>query len=73
MREEEQEFDIAIRAAIPADELAAFGRGSVERTAPADQRMMLGWMLPAMTRVDVEASFARLPPSVADELRSLAG
>ncbi len=73
MREEEQELDRAIREAIPADELAAFGRGSVERTAPADQRMMLGWMLPAMTRVDVEAFFARLPAGVADGLRSLVG
>lgn len=72
MREEEQELEPVIRAAISAEDLASFGRRSVERTAPADQRMMLAWMLPAMTRVDVEAFFARLPEEVADRLRPLA-
>lgn len=72
MREEEQELQPAIRAALSVDEIAAFGKKSVERTAPEDQRMMLSWMLPAMTRVDVEAFFARLPAQVAERLRPLA-
>ena len=72
MREEEQELEPMIRAALSVEELAGFGRGSVERTAPADQRMMLGWMLPAMTRADVEAFLGRLPPSMAEQLRPLA-
>jgi hypothetical protein len=73
MREEEQELEPIIRAALTSEDLAAFGRRSVERTAPADQRMMLAWMLPAMTRVDVEAFFARLPGEMVERLRPLAG
>lgn len=72
MHEEEHELEPAIRAALSVEELAGFGRRSVERTAPADQRMMLAWMLPAMTRTDVDAFLARLPAAVADELRPLA-
>lgn len=34
--------------------------------------MMLTWMLPVMTRVDVEAFFAKLPAEVAERLRPLA-
>jgi uncharacterized protein (UPF0128 family) len=72
MREEEHDLEPAIRAALSVEALAGFGRQSVERTAPADQRMMLGWMLPAMTRADVEAFLARLPAEVAEQLRPLA-
>jgi hypothetical protein len=72
MREEETEFDPLIRAALSADELAAFGRRSVERTAPADQRMMLGWMLPAMTETDVNAFLSRVPAESVPALRALA-
>lgn len=72
MREEEQELEPAIRAALSVEELAGFGRESVERTAPADQRMMLGWMLPAMTRADVDAFLGRLPAPMAQQLRPLA-
>src|SRR6185312_2154026 len=71
MREEEQDLEPAIRAAVDADALAAFSRGSVERTAPADQRMMLGWMLPAMPRSEAEAFLGRLPGALAAELRHL--
>lgn len=73
MAEEENELELAIRAALGPEELTAFGRRAVERTAPADQRMMLTWMLPAMTRVDVEEFLGRLPPALADELRPLGG
>lgn len=73
MREEEHELEPAIRAALSVEALAGFGRQSVERTAPADQQMMLAWMLPAMTPADVEAFFARLPPESAERLRPLAG
>lgn len=71
MREEEQDLEPAILAAVDADALAAFGRGSVERTAPADQRMMLGLMLPAMPRAEAEAFLGRLPGALAAELRHL--
>lgn len=70
--EEERELEPQIRAALSPEQIAAFGRGSVERTSPADQRMMLGWMLPAMTGADVDAFLARVPPDVADSLRDLA-
>jgi hypothetical protein len=73
MREEEQELEAGIRAALGADALAGFGRGSVERTAPADQRMMLGWMLPAMPRAEAESFLGRLPREVAEELGRLLG
>jgi hypothetical protein len=72
MREEEQELDPLIRASIPTDELASFGRRAVERTSPADQRLMLGFMLPAMTATDVDAFLSRVPVESRDELRRLA-
>lgn len=68
MREEEQELDERIRAVLTAEEMAGVGRGSVERTAPADQRMMIGWMLPALPRPQAEAYLKKLPPSLAEEL-----
>ncbi|HYP97220.1 MAG TPA: hypothetical protein VER96_01015 [Polyangiaceae bacterium] len=67
--EEERLFEPDIRAVLSADEAIAFGRRSVERTAPPDQWMMLGWMLPAMTSVDSEAFLDRVPPALAAELR----
>lgn len=71
MREEEQELEPKIRAALGADALAGFGRASVERTAPADQRMMLGWMLPAMPRAEADTFLSRMPPALAEELGRL--
>lgn len=71
MREEEQELESKIRAALDVDALAAFGRGSVERTAPADQRMMLGWMLPAMPRAEADGFLARMPRDLAEDLGRL--
>lgn len=71
MREEEQELEPRIRAAVDADALAGFGRGSVERTAPADQRMMLGWMLPAMPRAQADTFLRRMPRDLAEELGRL--
>jgi len=71
MREEEQELDPIIRTALSAEMLSGFGRDSVARTSPADQKMMLGWMLPAMNRADVEAFLGRLPPAMADALRPM--
>lgn len=72
MREEEHELDPQIRSVLSNDELLEFGRRCVARTQPADRRMMLAWMLPAMTRADVEAFLARLPPADAPPLRALA-
>ena len=70
MREEEQVLDSRIRAVLSVEELAGFGRGSVERTAEGDKRMMLGWMLPAMPRPEAEAYLGKLPRALAEELRS---
>ena len=71
MDDEERVFEPAIRAVLSADEAIAFGRRSVERTAPSDQRMMLAWMLPAMTHLDAGALLGRVPPALAAELREL--
>ncbi len=72
MDQEERVFEPAMRAVLSVDDAVAFGRRSVERTSPQDQRMMLGWMLPAMTSRDVDAFLSRLPVALAAELRSLA-
>jgi len=69
--EEERALEPRIRAVLSAEEAMDFGRRSVQRTAPGDQRMMLGWMLPAMTREDAARFLARLPPDLAAELRAL--
>ena len=71
MDDEERSFEPAIRAALTTSEAADFGRRSVERTSPADQRMMLGWMLPAMTHAAAAGFLGKLPTALADELRSL--
>jgi hypothetical protein len=71
MDDEERVLEPEIVAALSLGELVEFGRGAVERTAPHDQRAMLGWMLPAMTKVDVDAFLARVPPGLASELRAL--
>ena len=73
MHEEEHALEPHIRVALTVEQLTQFSRDSVTRTAPADQRMMIAFMLPAMTRVDVDAFLARLPPPLAAELRPLAG
>lgn len=70
---EERDVDPALRRVLDADTLAGFGRDAVARTAPADQRMMLGFMLPAMTPDARAALLARLPAPVADALRHEAG
>lgn len=71
--EEEQVLEAKIRAVVSTDEMLAFARESVQRTAPADQKMMLGWMVPALPRDAANALLARVPASVADELRSAVG
>ncbi len=71
MDEEERVFEPRILAVLTPEEAASFSRGSVARTAPADQRMMVGWMLPAMTRADAEAFLGKVPPGLAAELRGL--
>jgi hypothetical protein len=71
MDEEERVLEPRIRQVLSSEEALDFGRQSVARTAPADQRMMLGWMLPAMTRRDVAAFLGRLPPALASELGAL--
>ncbi len=64
MHEEETVFDAEIRAACSPEELMGFGKQSVVRTAPADQLMMLGWMLPALPPDQTELFSSRLPPEV---------
>ena len=69
--EKESALEPPIGAVLSVEEAIAFGRRSVERTAPRDQRMMLGWMLPAITLGDAEAFLGRLPPPLAADLRPL--
>jgi hypothetical protein len=71
MRVEELELLPRIAAVLTPAECGAFSRESVARTAPADQRMMLGYMLSAMSRADADALIGRIPPAVADALRPL--
>lgn len=71
MDEEERALESIIREALSVDQATEFGRRSVARTAPGDQRTMLGWMLPAMTSSDVGAFLSRLPPALAAELEPL--
>lgn len=68
MREEELELEPTIRAALSNEELTDAGARSVARTSPADQRLMLGFMLAAMPCADVEALCARLPAAVREQL-----
>jgi hypothetical protein len=69
--EEEDVVDPAVRGAFSDEDLAFFGAESVARTAPDDARMMLRFMLPALTRDDAAAYLAKLPPALAAELRAL--
>lgn len=71
MRMEERELDPVMRRSLSVEEIVAAGRKSVERTAPEDQRMMLGWMLPAMTRSDADAFLSRFPAALAEQLRPM--
>lgn len=69
--EEETLIDPAIRATFDEHELAAFGRESVARTAPADASMMLRLMLPALPSDVARSYLAKLPTPLADELRGV--
>jgi hypothetical protein len=71
MREEEMEIENEIRAVLTPQQLQEFGRRSVARTSPADARVMLTWMLPAMQRRDADELLAHLPPDLQCELRAL--
>jgi hypothetical protein len=73
MHEEEQVHEPAIRALLSHEELAGFGQKAVERTAPADQELMLGFMLPAMGRSEAVAFLGRLPAGMAARLHRLVG
>lgn len=67
--EEEELIDPAIRAAYRDDELTFIARESMARTSPDDARMMLRLMLPSLTKEDAGGYFAKLPPTLATELR----
>ncbi len=69
LHEEEVELEPQIRAALSVQALLELGKQAVARTAPADQRAMLGWMLPALPRADAEGFLGELPPALAAELR----
>lgn len=71
MREEELELEPQIRAVLSTEQLADHGRAAVARTPPADARMMLGWMLPAMPRADANRMLDGLPAELQRELRPL--
>ena len=68
MREEECELEPLIRAALSPEQLAGIASGSVARTTPGDQRMMLSFMVRAMPRADAEDLCARLPAELGEEL-----
>jgi hypothetical protein len=67
--EEEELIDPAIRSAYRDEELTFIGRESMARTSPDDARMMLKLMLPSLTKEDARGYFAKLPPTLATELR----
>ncbi len=67
--EEEELIDPAIRGAYRDEELAFIGRESMARTNTDDARMMLRLMLPSLTKEDAVGYFAKLPPTLATELR----
>jgi hypothetical protein len=73
MREEECDLEPLIRAALSTEQLAGIASGSVARTAPADQRMMLSFMVRAMPRADAAELCARLPTALRQELLPLTG
>lgn len=70
LHEEETELEPELRAVLSDEEILAFGRGSVARTAADDQRMMLRFMFRAMPRSEVDRFAAKLPAALAAELRS---
>jgi hypothetical protein len=70
MQEEEDEYESQLRSVLSRDEIAWFARTAVERTSPADQRMMLGYILPAIEDREATAFLQRLPPALAAELRT---
>lgn len=72
MREEELELEPQIRSAVSVEQLHEVGRGSVARTAPADARVMLTWMLLAMPSGEANELLARLPADLQRELARLA-
>ena len=69
MREEELELEPQVRQVLTIEQLESVARGSVARTAPADARVMLAWMLPAMHPADAREMMARLPEALRQELR----
>lgn len=71
MHEEEVELEPKIRAVLSVEQLQELGRGSVARTPPADARVMLAWMLPAMQPADARNLMAQLPTALQRELRPL--
>jgi len=68
LHQEELELEPLIRAALPLEVQASFGRESIARTAPADQQLMLGFMVPAMPRADADALLEALPAPLAAAL-----
>jgi hypothetical protein len=70
---EEERADSELRDALGEEDIGSVGRRSLERTAPADQLLMLGFMLPAMPPAEAEAMLGKLPPALAGKLAPLAG
>lgn len=68
---DEERADAELRAVLADGDIASVGRESVARTAPADQRLMLGLMLPAMPQAEARAMLGHLPPGLAAELAPL--
>lgn len=68
---DEERMEPALRDALSADDIASVGRQSVARTEPADQRLMLGFMLPAMPGPQARTLLGNLPPALAGDLAPL--
>ena len=68
---DEERFEPALREVLAAEDIASIGRQAVARTAPADQRLMLGFMVPAMRDREARKLLGNLPPALAAELAPL--
>jgi Hemerythrin HHE cation binding domain len=74
--EEETHVLPSVHAHFTDAELGEFGREAVASTAPQDQAMMLAFMFPAMTQIEVNGFFENLrgkaPPEVMAHLQGIA-
>ncbi len=68
---EEERAESELRDALDQEDIGSVGRRSLARTAPADQHLMLGFMLSAMPPAEAKAMLGNLPPDLAGALAPL--